>query len=123
MSDEKLETIVSEYVELAKDKNVDTAALLMNALQQEEDNKLSLKQKRWGYLVSLGLPPLGLLFALAFYFSDKSDGKQTAYICIGLTVASIVVSIVLFKSLFSGTGASIQQIQQIKPQDVYELTK
>jgi hypothetical protein len=80
MSDQKLEEIVSEYAELAKDKNIDVAALMANALQQEDTNKLSGKAKKWGYLVSLGVPPFGLGFAAWFFFSDKCDGKRRLYL-------------------------------------------
>ncbi len=123
MSDEKLENIVSEYAELAKDKNIDTAALLMNALQQEDQNRLSTKTKRIAYLVSIAIPPSGFLFALAFYFSDKSDGKTTAYACIILTVISLVISIILFKTMFNSAGVTPAQLQEIKPADIYQLTQ
>lgn len=123
MSDQKLDEIVTEYADLAKDKNIDVATLMMNALQQEDANKLSAKSKRWAYLISLGLPPFGLGFALWFYFSDKSDGKSTAIVCVLLTIFSIIGSIIFINMLFSGTGASVEQIQQIKPADIYELTQ
>lgn len=123
MSDQKLDEIVTEYADLAKDKNIDVATLMMNALQQEDANKLSAKSKRWAYLISLGLPPFGLGFALWFYFSDKSDGKSTAIVCVILTAVSIIGSIILFNLVFSGSGASVEQIQQIKPADIYELTQ
>lgn len=123
MSDQKLDEIVTEYADLAKDKNIDVATLMMNALQQEDANKLSAKSKRWAYLISLGLPPFGLGFALWFYFSDKSDGKSTAIVCVILTAVSIIGSIILFNLVFSGRGASVEQIQQIKPADIYELTQ
>ncbi len=123
MSDQKLDEIVTEYADLAKDKNIDVATLMMNALQQEDANKLSAKSKRWAYLISLGLPPFGLGFALWFYFSDKSDGKSTAIICVILTAVSIIGSIIFFNLVFSGSGASVEQIQQIKPADIYELTQ
>lgn len=123
MSDQKLESIVSEYAELAKDKNIDTTALLMSALEQEENSKVPQSKKRWAYLVSLGLPPVGVIFALIFYFSDKSDGKQTAYICLALTGISIIFTIVLFKSFFSSAGVTPQQIEQIKPADIYQINQ
>jgi hypothetical protein len=124
MPDEKLENLVSEYAKLAKeDKNIDTAALLMNALQQADENHISQSKKRWAYLVCLGLPPVGYLFALSFYFSDKTDGKQTAYICIALTTISLLFTIILFKSFFSSAGVSPEQIQQIKLQDIQQLTQ
>ncbi len=43
MSDKQLEEIVKEYADLAKDKNVDVSALMINALQQQDQNKLNPK--------------------------------------------------------------------------------
>lgn len=123
MSDEKLEQIVTEYAALAKDENIDTSALLINALEQQEQNKISSGTKRWAYLISIGLPPLGLLFAAWFYFSDKDDGQSTAIACLILTAISGIISILLIKAIFSGSGVSPEQIQQIKPADIYELTR
>ena len=123
MSDQKLDEIVTEYADLAKDKNIDVAALMMNALKQADENRLSSKTKRWAYLISLGIPPLGLGFALWFCFSDKSDGKSAAIACVLLTVFSIIGSIIFINMFFSGSGTSVEQIQQIKPADIYELTQ
>jgi hypothetical protein len=121
MSDEKLEQIVAEYADLAKDKNIDASALLINALEQEDRNKIPTATKRWAYLISIGVPPLGLLFAIWFYFGDKSDGKSTAIACVILTAVSSIIGILIVKSMLSGAGVSTEQLQQIKPADVYEL--
>ncbi len=123
MSDEKLEQIVTEYADLAKDKNIDASALLINALEQQQGNKLSSSTKRWAYLISIGLPPFGLLFAAWFYWTDADDGKSTALTCLILTAISGIISIILIKAIFSGAGVSPQQIEQIKPSDIYELTQ
>lgn len=123
MSDQKLEELVNEYAALAKDDHIDTTALLMNALEQENVNQLSAKTKRWAYLVSIGLPPFGLIFAAWFYFGDKSDGKSTAIACLILTGVSLLFTVILFKSVLSGSGVTTQQLEQIKPKDVYELTR
>lgn len=121
MSEKQLEEIVKEYADLAKDKNVDVSALMINALQQQDQNKLNPKTKRWAYLVSLGLPPLGYLFGFWYFFKDESDAKTTAYICIALTTISIVLSIIFFNVILSSSGTSLQQIQQINPEEVYQL--
>jgi hypothetical protein len=121
MSDEKLEQLVTEYADLAKDKNIDAASLLMSALQQSDQNLIPQSTKRWAYLISISMPPIGLLFAVWFYISDKSDGKQTAYWCTGLTLVSLFITIMLFKSIFTGIGASQMQKEQINPQEYYQL--
>lgn len=123
MSDEKLEQIVSEYAELAKDKNIDASALLINALEQQDKNHIPQKTKRWAYLISIGLPPFGLLFAAWFYFGDKDDGKTAAIACVVLTIVSSIIGYLLLKATLSGSGVTPAQLQQIKPADIYELNQ
>lgn len=124
MSDKQLEQLAVEYAELAKqDKNVDAAALMINALQQQDQNKLSPKAKRWAYLISLGVPPLGFVFGLYYFTKSESDSKSAAIICIILTTISLVFSIVFFQSLLNSSGVTVEQIQQINPQDIYQLTQ
>jgi len=122
MSEEKLEKEIETYRELAKqDKKIDIASLMINALQKHESNLLPVKQKRWAYLISLAVPPVGIFFALKFYTSDKDDAKETAMICLLLTAVSILFTIFLAKSLLSGTGANLNNISNLKPQDLQGL--
>ena len=122
MSEKKLEKEFEVYKELAtQDKKIDVAALMINALQKHETNLTPDRQKRWAYLISLAFPPFGLLFAIKFYFSDKDDAKHVALLCVVLTCVSILLLVIFTKVLFSGTGASLEQIQQIKPDDIRSL--
>ena len=122
MTEEELAAQIKTYAELAqKDKRVDVAGLALAALQSHESNMLSPKEKRISYLISLSLPPLGLVWAFKFYFSGKSDGKHAAYVNVALTVISLILLLVLGKTLISGSGTSIQQIQQIQPQDYQQF--
>lgn len=124
MSDKQLEELTNEYVDLAKDKNIDVATLMISALQQQDQNKLSAKAKRWSYLVSLGVPPIGYVLALYYYFvKEESDAKTTAYWCAALTTISLVGTIIFFNLVLSGSGVSLDQIQQIKPADIYQLSQ
>ncbi len=124
MSDQKLEELATEYAELAKDKNIDAATLMISALQQQDQNRLSAKSRRWAYLASLAVPPVGYLLALYYYFlKDESDAKYTAYWCVALTTISLVLSVIFFNAVLSGAGVSVEQIQQINPSDIYELTE
>ncbi len=124
MSDKQLEVLATEYAELAKDKNIDAATLMINALQQQDQNRLTPKTRRIAFLISLGVPPVGYLLALYyFFFKEESDAKTTAYWCAALTTISLVGSIVFFNLILSGSGQSVEQIQQIKPSDIYELVQ
>lgn len=124
MSDQKLEELATEYAELAKNKNIDAATLMISALQQQDQNRLSAKSRRWAYLASLAFPPIGYLIALYFFFvKDESDAKTTAYWCVALTTISLVLSIVFFNAILSSSGVSVEQIQQINPADIYQLTE
>lgn len=124
MSDQKLEELATEYAELAKNKNIDAATLMISALQQQDQNRLSAKSRRWAYLASLAFPPIGYLIAMYFFFvKDESDAKTTAYWCVALTTISLVLSIVFFNAILSSSGVSVEQIQQINPADIYQLTE
>jgi Na+-driven multidrug efflux pump len=103
MDDEKLKQEIETYKELAsKDKKIDVATLMINALQKHQVNLLPIAQKRWAYLFSLAIPPLGIFFVVKFYLSDKEDGTQAAVMCLILTIVSIVLTVVLIKGLLSG---------------------
>lgn len=124
MSDKQLEQLAAEYADLAKnDKNVDAAALMINALQQQDQNKLSPKAKKWAYLLSLGVPPLGFAFAIYYFTKSETDAKSAAIICAVLTTISLAFSIIFFQTVLHSTGVSVEQIQQINPQDIYQLTQ
>jgi hypothetical protein len=123
-SEHKLEQQVSEIAELAKEnKQVDVAALMLNALQNHTSNLVPSNQKRSAYFVSIGLPPFGLLYAAKFYFSDYDDGQETAYVCMTLTVVTLGLVFLFGKIFFASSGVSVQQIEQIKPSDVMQLTQ
>lgn len=120
--DKQLEEQFKQYAEVAKtDKKVDVAGLMMNALNRQDANMVSGRAKKWAYLISVGVPPFGLLFATKYYFSDETDAKTVANICVILTIAAIASFIILGKVVLSGSGTSVQQIQQIKPKDIQQL--
>jgi Na+-driven multidrug efflux pump len=94
---------------------------MMNALATQKQNQVSAKTKKWTYLISIGVPPFGLLFALKYFYSDEEDAKTVAWSCVILTAVSILLFWLLGAAVFSGSGTSVQQLQQIKPTDVYQL--
>ena len=95
------------YRQLAsQDKKIDVASLMINALQKQQTNSLPDKQKRWGYIVSLIAPPFGLVFAVKFFVSGKDDGEQAAWMCVLLTAVSILVAVILGKSLLAGLSGN-----------------
>ena len=124
MGDEELTKKIDTYQQLAKENpNVDVNMLMASALIQESQKTRANKSRKWPYLISLGLPPFGLLFALKYYLSGDEDDRTAANICVVLTILSVIVFYLFSKALFSGSGASLEQIQQIKPSDILELTK
>ncbi len=124
-NEEKIAKEIETYRKLAEqDKKIDVASLMVQALEKKtSQNTLSGRQKRIAYLISLGLPPIGLIFALKFYFSDKDDGKESALVCVALTAFSFFITILLFRVIVSQSGVSFDQIQQINPQEIRELTE
>ena len=122
LNDKILSEKLSELQALSKEnKNIDVASLMIKALEDHRANQISPTQKRWAYLISLFAPPFGLLFALKFYFGDEDDAKHMAWICVGLTVLSIIATIIFLQVAFSSAGTSVQQIEQIKPSDINQL--
>ncbi|MBX4186701.1 MAG: hypothetical protein KW802_00345 [Candidatus Doudnabacteria bacterium] len=122
MSEDKLEKEFEVYRDLAaQDKKIDVATLMIDALQKHQANLLPANQKRWAYLISLSLPPFGLLFAIKFYLSDKDDGQHAAIMCLSLTILSIVLSALFLKAMFASSGLTVQQVQQINPNEVKDL--
>ncbi len=123
--DEELAKKFQSYQEVAKDNpNVDVGMLMLNALQTQKQNYVSTKKKWWIYTISSSIPMSGFLFAIYYYyFGEEDDSRQVAWISIGLTLFSTFMYWALAKATFSGTGASVQQIQQIKPSDIMQLTQ
>ncbi len=121
MSETDLEKKVSQYAQLAKeDKNIDVASLLLNALENEQVNLLKPSTKRWGYLISLSIPPAGLLFAAWFWFSGKDDGKKAAWVCIALTAVTIVLFWIGLSAFTSTSGVGVDQIKKITPAEIHD---
>ena len=122
--DKRLESQINEYQALGKENpNVDVGMLMMNALQNQKQNLVSPKAKKWAYLISVGVPPFGLLFALRYYMGDEDDAKTVAWVCIILTIISVLMFWLGGKLLLSGSGTSMEQIQKIKPSDIMQLTQ
>ncbi len=118
---DKLEQEVSEYAKLAKENsNIDVASLMLHALN-EKSNKVSSKMKWWVYMLSVGLPMVGFLFAAYYYFfSDKDDAQQVANICIFLSILCVGIFWITGKIMLSGSGTSLNQIEQITPQEIHD---
>lgn len=122
--DKKLEQQIGDIAQLAKEnKQIDAAALMMQALQTHERNLLPASQKRLAYFVSLAAPPFGLLFAIKFWFSGTDDGEHAAYACIILTVVALLLVWIFAKSLITGSGVDPAQLQQLTPQDVLQVVQ
>jgi hypothetical protein len=120
--DKDLENKINLYSDVAKQNpNVDVGMLMLNALQNEDKNKVPGKWKKWAYLISIGAPPFGLLFALKYFFSDEDDARDVACICVTLTAVSVLLFAIGFKLMMSSAGTSMDQIQKITPQQIQEL--
>jgi hypothetical protein len=119
--DKQLSSQIEQYQQVAKENpNVDIGLLMMNALQNQKENSVSPKAKRWAYLISIGVPPFGFFWALKYFWSDQDDAKDVAWTCIVLTIISVIMFWVGGSLLLSGSGTSLQQIQQIKPSDIQQ---
>lgn len=120
----KLESEIAEYAQLAKeDKSIDVASLMISAIKNQEQNQISPRAKKWAYLISIGAPPLGLLFALRYYFGEQDDATRVANICVALTAVALISFFIIMRVFLSSSGTSIDQINQITPAQIHELTQ
>lgn len=124
-SEKSVEAKISLYKELGdKDKKINVAALMINALEQSQREETDRKKKSRAYLVSVTVPPLGLIFALVYWFSGRDDGKHIAKVCIVLTVISLLIAWGIGALMVSSLGADQSaQLQTLKPEDVTSLFK
>lgn len=123
-NNKKFESEIAEYAKLAKeDKSIDVASLMINAMQHQDENLVSPRAKKWAYLISVGVPPLGLLIALKYYFGEEDDATHVANICVALTVIALVIFYFTFQIFLSSSGTSLEQIQQITPAQIHEITQ
>ncbi len=125
MSETKLEEQLRKYQELAKlDKNIDVAGLMVKALESAKDNTISIKEKRWAYLLSISVPLVGFFYVIKFFTSDKEDGMQTAVICTVLSCFCLILSWLIGGALGSGISPQqAQDIQNLNPSDVYDIIR
>lgn len=122
--EEELAKQVEIYKDLGKENpQVDVGMLMMNALQNAKQNNVSTKAKWWIYTISSSIPMSGFLFAFYYYFKDEDDAKQVAWTAIFLTVLCVIVYWALGKATLSGSGQSLQGIEQIKPSDIQQLSQ
>ena len=119
-----MENKIKTFRELGKENpNVNVNLLMMNALETESEKKTSGKSYKWPYLISVGIPPFGLIYVFKYYFSEDENDQRAAKICLFLTVISIIAFFAFSKALFSGSGTSLQQIEQIKPSDIQQINQ
>ncbi len=122
MSEQDLNKKFEDYSALAKENPGIDINLLMSSALVNEDKALSEKKSyRWQYLISLGLPPFGLFFAIKYYLSGDDQDKMAANICVGLTIVSALMFYGFTKVLFTGSGASLQQAEQINTSDINQI--
>lgn len=123
-TEENISKQIREYQELGRqNKNIDVAALAMTAMAQARQEETGRRKKRWAYLVSIGLPPLGLLCAAYYAFGSKPDGKRIAINCIILTAAALLLTWFVGKLFFDSLGGAdvSSQLQDVKIDDLRRL--
>lgn len=121
----KLEEQIKAYHELAKtDNNIDVASLMINALDSAKSNFLPVKQKRWAYIISLSIPLVGFYFVYKYFNAKEEDAMEAALAC-GILSCFCLFSFWLIQISFrsSFTPQQINDLQNIKPSDVYEFTQ
>lgn len=124
--DKQLEKQFQEYEVQAKEyKNIDVATLMISALENQNKKLVSPRLRKWAYAISIGFPPLGLLFVPRFYFGQEDDARHTGNVCLVLTAVAVVFSIVSIwitgKILLSSAEVNIHQLQNINIKELQDL--
>lgn len=95
--EEKLAEEIAKIQELGKrDKNINTAMLLENLLARAHSASLSHREKTRAFLVSVLAPPFGLYYFAKFWGRTETDARTTAWMCLVLTVLSVILFTVFF---------------------------
>lgn len=118
-NEEKISAEIAEIQKLAKEnKEIDADALIANILARHQNREqLPQSQRLKSYLVSLFLPPFGLYYVIKFLIRGEPSARRTAWICLAITIVSILVTWSLAKTVFSSLG----QLQGIAPGQLQEL--
>lgn len=125
-TEEEAQKKIQQYADLAKgNKDIDVATLMISALEQERREEIAAKKKRRVYLISITLPPLGLLIAAWYFFSDKPDGKRVALNCVILTaIAGLLfwgISALVSSSLGPNTDAQLKKVENINARQMQQM--
>ncbi len=123
-AEKEAERQLKTYAEAAQgNAGVNKAVLAMAAMEAAQNaDRITAKKKRWAYLLSFGLPPLGLIFAAWYYFSPKLGAKRMALVCLILTVlGGLLLWLSLAAILKSAPVGTLQQIQSLRPEDINSL--
>lgn len=67
------------------------------------------------YVVSLLLPPLGLIWTWKYLRSSSSQAKKVGWIALILTIISVVATIWLTMSFLQGLGSQINSVSNYNP--------
>jgi hypothetical protein len=124
IEEQLVEARMKEYAEASKnDANVDKAALAIAALESVQNGSgVSPKMKKWVYLASLALPPIGFIFALWYLFSKKIDGKRVALVCAIITVGSLLLSwLVFLVFVASMPPQTLEQVRALNPNELNDI--
>lgn len=120
MADEqKLTQQFEEYAKLGKEhKEVNVASLMIHALEQAQREEVEQAKKRRAYMVSVFLPPIGYLYALWYFFSDKPDGRKVALNCAIITSVVLLITLLISKMIFASVPQqSASQLQNMDLND------
>jgi hypothetical protein len=124
IEEQLVESRMKEYAEASKNNaNVDKAALAIAALESVQNGSgVSQKKKKWLYLASLALPPIGFAFALWYLFSKKIDGKRVALVCAVITIGSLLLAWLVFSVFVASLPPqTLDQLRSLNPDSLNDL--
>lgn len=122
-NEEKIAAEIAEIQKLAREnKEIDANALIANVMARYQNNsgQMPAGQKMRAYLVSLLLPPFGMYYVVKFLMQDDEAAKRVAWICLAITVGSVLATWWMAQTIFSSLGG---QLQSVSPSQLQELVQ
>lgn len=119
--EDRLASQIEQIRRLGTDNpNLDTNAMIGRLLAQSHASSLSASIKTRAYLVSIFLPPFGMYYAVKFLLRDETDARRSAWICLVLTAACLLILWLMMKMLLA-SAPDLQELQNLRLQDINEL--
>ena len=117
-NEQQLVAEIEKIRNAAEDSQVNVQEAVKILFEQNKADYLPSALKVRVYLISFFFPPFGLYYAVKFwFFRTEQDARKTAWICLGITIATFLLIGAVMQILVS----SLPQLKQVGPEQIQEL--